>query len=341
MAAGIGTRLKPLTEPLPKPMVPVVNKPVMEYTVELLKQHNIREIVANTHYNPEYITDYFRDGKPFSVDLHYSYEKELLGTAGGVKNNKDFLDETFFVLSGDTLTDINLTEMYNFHKEKNSLATIALKPVQDVSQYGVVVTDENGRIRSFQEKPKVHEALSAVVNTGIYIFEPEIFDFIPDGFYDFGKNLFPRLLDAKNINFYGYITDNYWCDVGTVEVYKKAQEDVSSAKYNFNSSPPIGPRSPLGINNTLSGNIYIGHNCRIGDNVVLHNCIIWDNCIIGENAVIKDSIICSDCIIEQDSIVRDDVILGWGSRVGKNIVLENNKKIAPGSSILTGKVASA
>ncbi|NLW25283.1 MAG: nucleotidyltransferase family protein, partial [Clostridia bacterium] len=225
MAAGVGSRLMPLTKTVPKPMVPIVNVPVMEYCVKLLKKHGIYNIIANTHYLPSKITDYFQDGKKFGVNMTYSYERELLGTAGGVKNNSWFLDETFCIVSGDALTNIDLTEMYKFHKEKNALATLALKPVEDVTQYGVVVTDEEQCIKAFQEKPKKEEALSNLVNTGIYIFEPEIFSYIPEGFYDFGKQLFPKLVEMEE-RIFGFFTDDYWCDVGSLNVYKQANWDV-------------------------------------------------------------------------------------------------------------------
>lgn len=232
MAAGVGSRLRPLTAEIPKPMVPIGNKPVMEYCVELLKLHNIKDIIANTHYKAEKIREYFGDGEDFGVRLQYSYEEELLGTAGGVKNNSWFLDETFVIVSGDALTNIDLTAMYDFHKAKGALATLALTPVEDVTQFGVVVMDEKNKIGAFQEKPKKAEALSNMVNTGIYIFEPEIFEYIPEGFYDFGKELFPKLAQGKD-EIYGFVTQDYWCDVGSLEVYRQANLDVLSGKFTM------------------------------------------------------------------------------------------------------------
>jgi mannose-1-phosphate guanylyltransferase/mannose-1-phosphate guanylyltransferase/phosphomannomutase len=193
LAAGYGTRLEPLTLAVPKPMAPIVNLPTMQHNIELLKQHGCREIVANIHYYPEQIENYFGDGHVFGVNIQYSYEERLLGTAGGVKRMAGIAraGETFVVLSSDALTSINLGRMLAYHREKKALATVALSRVADVREFGVVLHDESGRITGFQEKPDPAVALSDLANTGIYIFEPEILAMIPDGFYDFGKQLFP------------------------------------------------------------------------------------------------------------------------------------------------------
>lgn len=230
MAAGVGTRLYPLTKDVPKPMVPIAGKPLMEHIINLLRNHGITQLVANLHYLPDEIQNYFGEGSEFGVNLKYTFEPDLMGTAGGVKNNQDFLDDTFIVVSGDALTDINLGAFMRFHKEKGAIATIALKPMEEVERFGVVITNAEGRIINFQEKPQKEEALSNLVNTGIYIFEPEIFNHIPPGeFYDFGKNLFPRLA-LEGASFCGYITEDYWCDVGSLESYSQAQKDVEQGK---------------------------------------------------------------------------------------------------------------
>lgn len=191
MAAGVGSRLMPMTAGVPKPMIPMANQPLMANTVRLLARHGFTELIANLHYHGDQIRAYFRDGSDFGVSMHYSPEDELLGTAGGVKRCAWFLDDTFVIVSGDALTDIDLTRLMEAHRRRGALATIALKEVPDVEHFGIVITDGDQRIRSFQEKPRPEEALSQVANTGIYVFEPEIFQFIPEGFYDFGKQLFP------------------------------------------------------------------------------------------------------------------------------------------------------
>ncbi|NLP43239.1 MAG: NDP-sugar synthase [Peptococcaceae bacterium] len=347
LAAGMGTRLRPLTDPVPKPMVPILNTPVMGYSLKLLQKHGIKDVIANTHYSPYYITDFFQDGAEFGVKLQYSYEKELLGTAGGVKNNRDFLDETFFVLSGDALTDIDLTAMYEFHRSQKALATIALKPVKDVSNYGVVVTDEYSRIRSFQEKPKKKEALSNVVNTGIYLFEPEIFDYIPDGFYDFGRDLFPKLLEL-DVNFYGFVTDDYWSDIGTLKVYHRAHTDafnrpslinmaLKDGLYTIKKNCLMGLGTTLDLSADIGSRVYIGRNCHIGSNVRLNNCIIWDNCTVRENATIDNAIIGYDCVIGQNSVVKGGSVIGNNSRLGKDVYLDKKALVEPNSKLTAGR----
>lgn len=332
-----------MTDPIPKPMVPILNTPVMEFSVKLLKKHGITDIIANTHYNPQYIQDYFEEGSQFGVNLQYSFEQELLGTAGGVKNNRNFLNETFFVLSGDALTDINLTEMLQFHKANRSLATIALKAVDDVSQYGVVIADEDGRIKSFQEKPKKEEAFSNVANTGIYLFEPEIFDLIPDGFYDFGRELFPKLLELGE-KFFGYVTKDYWCDIGTVDIYLRSQTDAlmrprlrelaaNDAVFMIKKNCLAGIDSTLDLSVQLGNNVYIGRNCTVSSNVRLNNCIIWDNCTIMENAVVEHSIIGANCQIGVNSVIKGGSLIGNNSIIGGNVTLKKKSSVQTNSIV--------
>ncbi len=214
MAGGEGTRLRPVTCGIPKPMVPVLNKPVMEYTLELLKEHNITEVAATLAYFPAVITDYFGDGGDFGIKLKYYIEHTPLGTGGSVKNAEDFLSDTFIIISGDALTDIDLERAVKFHREKSSKATLVLKRVSVPLEYGVVITDENGKITSFMEKPSWGEVFSDTINTGIYILEPEVLDYYKKGDnFDFSKDLFPKLLN-DNIPMYGYVTKDYWNDIG-------------------------------------------------------------------------------------------------------------------------------
>lgn len=231
LAAGLGIRLRPLTDEIPKPMVLVVNKPVMEHVVELLQAHGITQLFVNLHYHAETIRRYFTDGSRWQVDLWHSHEKELMGTAGGVKKVEPFFkDGTFVVICGDILTDINLSRLIAFHRDKKALATIALTKAEDPSKYGVVVTDKMGRIQDFQEKPSRQEALSNLVSCGIYVLEPEIFNYIPqDKFYDFGRDLFPLLLRRKK-RIYGFLHDYYWLDIGTLGAYVKGNFDALTGR---------------------------------------------------------------------------------------------------------------
>ena len=240
LAAGKGTRVRPITYTIPKPMIPILQKPVMEFLLELLRQHGFDEIMVNVSHLANEIESYFRDGQRFGVQIAYSFEGriedgqligEALGSAGGMKRIQEFspfFDDTFIVLCGDALIDVDLTKAVQWHKEKGAIATIIMKsvPKQDVSSYGVVVTDEEGRIKTFQEKPSVEEALSTDINTGIYIFEPEILDYIPSGQkFDIGGDLFPMLVE-KGAPFYGISMDFQWVDIGKVPDYWHAVREV-------------------------------------------------------------------------------------------------------------------
>ncbi|MBC9786535.1 nucleotidyltransferase family protein [Heliobacterium chlorum] len=227
MAGGVGSRLRPLTDTMPKPMVPVHGRPAMEYAVDLLKQHGITEIAVTLCYYPEIIMKYFGDGTQFGVRFNYFIENEPLGTAGSVKQAQQFLDETFLVISGDGITNINLSKIIEFHQKKQALATMALTTVDDPTQFGIVITDENGYIRRFIEKPKPEQVFSNTINAGIYAFEPSIFDYIPSGFYDFSKQLFPRLLEEK-LPLLGVNAKGYWKDIGTIEQYKQVHLDINN-----------------------------------------------------------------------------------------------------------------
>ncbi|NJN31965.1 MAG: nucleotidyltransferase family protein, partial [Synechococcales cyanobacterium RM1_1_8] len=240
LAAGKGTRVRPITYTIPKPMIPILEKPVMEFLLELLRQHGFDQVMCNVSHLANEIENYFRDGQRFGVEIAYSFEGritngeligEAIGSAGGMRKIQDFqpfFDDTFIVLCGDALIDVDLSEAVRWHREKSSIATIIMKsvPREEVSSYGVVVTDEQGKIQTFQEKPSVDEALSTDINTGIYIFEPEIFDYIPSGReFDIGGDLFP-LLVAENAPFYGVSMDFQWVDIGKVPDYWHAIRSV-------------------------------------------------------------------------------------------------------------------
>lgn len=308
MAAGVGSRLMPMTRDIPKPMVPMGNRPLMENIVKLLKEHGIREIIANLHYHPGCVTDFFGNGTSLGMQMNYSREKELLGTAGGVKRCQWFLDDTFVIVSGDALTDIDLTKLIFEHKKNGALATIALKEVDEVEQFGVVITDETGMINDFQEKPARETAKSNQANTGIYIFEPEIFNYIPENtFYDFGKQVFPNLVKIK-APFYGINISDYWCDVGSLQTYFTAHCDLLEGKLRSELHDSVENTSPggkllrgenvqIGSNVILSGNVIIGPGCRIHDNVRISDSVIWDNVTIEDNVIINRSIIGNKCRI--------------------------------------------
>ena len=234
MAAGAGTRLRPLTLALPKPMVPIANRPVLEYAIENLKRHGIRDIVLNLHNHPDLIRRHFKDGSRWGVNIQYSYEPQLLGTAGGVRKAGAFLGQgTFLVMSGDGLTDIDLSQLLAFHAAKKSAATIGVKKIDMKFDYGVTLTAPSGRVKRFIEKPEWGDVFSNQVNTGIYVFEPRILRQIPPGrVSDFGNEIWPKLL-SKGEPIFGYLTERYWCDVGNLSEYRRAQRDFLEGKVGF------------------------------------------------------------------------------------------------------------
>ncbi|HRW12187.1 MAG TPA: NDP-sugar synthase [Syntrophomonas sp.] len=324
MAAGVGSRLMPMTADIPKPMIPVANRPLMENTLQLLSQHGIKEVIANLHYHGDMIRDYFHDGKAWGINLLYSPEEKLLGTAGGVKKCDWFLDETFLVISGDALTDIDLGRLLEEHQRCGALATIALKPVDEVEQFGVVVTDDVGRIVQFQEKPRSEEALSRTANTGIYIFEPEIFTMIPAGeFYDFGKQLFPWLVQSK-APFYGIPIGEYWCDVGDIKTYRQANADilcgrvkvpwVGQLRYDDRLNAVLmGEGASLGADVTIKGQVVIGAGCQIGAGTIIEDSVLWNDTVVGENAIIKESVVGSVCHIGKGVTLSPDSVVASGT----------------------------
>lgn len=238
LAGGEGKRLKPVTGQLPKPMIPIVGKPVLERIIELLRQHGITEICATLRYNPRPITDYFGDGSRFGVHLTYSYEEQALGTAGGVKKCRDFWqDEDFLVISGDAACDFDLTAFMQSHRSEHPAVSIALYPHPEPLQYGLALSDRSGRIIHFTEKPSWEQVVTNLVNTGIYILTPHAMDYVPeDSPYDFGKELFPALL-AYGEEIYGVVMDGYWCDIGTPKAYYRCCLDALEGKYIIPDRP--------------------------------------------------------------------------------------------------------
>ncbi len=315
LAAGKGTRVRPITYRIPKPMIPILQKPVMEFLVELLRQHGVDQIMVNVSHLAKEIEDYFRDGQKFGVDIAYSFEGriedgnligEALGSAGGMRRIQDFypyFDDTFIVLCGDALIDLDLTAALKWHKEKGSMATVIMKsiPRDQVSSYGVVVTDETGRIQSFQEKPKVEEALSTNINTGIYIFEPEVLDYIPSGVeFDIGSQLFPKLVEI-GAPFYGVAMDFEWVDIGKVPDYWRAIRDVLQGQVKNVSIPgkEVSPGIFTGLNVAVNwdkvdieGPVYIGGMTRIEDGAkIVGPTMIGPNCWICSGATVDSSVI--------------------------------------------------
>lgn len=315
LAAGKGTRVRPITYTIPKPMIPILQKPVMEFLVELLRQHGFNEIMVNVSHLAEEIENYFRDGQRFGVHIGYSFEGrieegkligEAIGSAGGMKKIQDFypyFDDTFIVLCGDALIDLDLTAAVKWHKEKGSIATIIMKsvPSEEVSSYGVVVTDDAGKIQTFQEKPKVEEALSTDINTGIYIFEPEVLDYIPSGVeFDIGGDLFPKLVEI-GAPFYGIAMDFQWVDIGKVPDYWRAIGGVLAGEIRNVSIPgkEVFPGIYTGLNVAvnwdkvdITGPVYIGAMTRIEDGAtIIGPTAIGQNCWLCGGTTVSNSVI--------------------------------------------------
>ncbi|MEH2193710.1 MAG: NDP-sugar synthase [Nostoc sp.] len=316
LAAGKGTRVRPITYTIPKPMIPILQKPVMEFLLELLRQHGFDQIMVNVSHLAEEIENYFRDGQRFGVQIAYSFEGkidddgklvgEAIGSAGGMRRIQDFspfFDDTFVVLCGDALIDLDLTEAVKWHRAKGAIATIITKsvPKEEVSSYGVVVTDEEGRVQAFQEKPSTEEALSTNINTGIYIFEPEVFNYIPsDTEYDIGSQLFPKLVEIK-APFYAIPMDFEWVDIGKVPDYWRAIRGVLLGEIKNVQIPghEVAPGIYTGLNVAvnwdkvdITGPVYIGGMTRIEDGAkIVGPAMIGPNCWICSGATVENSVI--------------------------------------------------
>jgi mannose-1-phosphate guanylyltransferase len=292
LAAGLGTRLRPLTYELPKPMVPILGRPVMEHILRLLARHGFDDIIANLHYFPDLIRGRFGDGSEYGLRLAYSFEPELMGTAGGVRNAREhFGDETFLVISGDALTDIDLTALMRTHREKGGIATLALKRVDDPREFGVVIVAEDGRIQGFQEKPDPAEALSNLGNCGIYVFEPEIFDYFPEpDFVDWAMDVYPRLLE-QDVSFYGHEFPQYWNDVGSLEEYRQGNFDALAGAVQTDMPATTNGRM-VPDTAEVEGPVFIGEGCEIAAGVRLTGpVVIGEGARIGENSALRDTIV--------------------------------------------------
>jgi mannose-1-phosphate guanylyltransferase len=315
LAAGKGTRVRPITHTTPKPMIPILQKPVMEFLLELLRQHGFDQIMVNVSHLAEEIENYFRDGQRFGVQIAYSFEGRIedgeligaaIGSAGGLKRIQDFqpfFDDTFVVLCGDALIDLDLTEAVRRHRAKGAMASLITKrvPRDQVSSYGVVVTDPDGRVLSFQEKPAVDEAASDMINTGIYIFEPEVFNYIPSGEpFDIGADLFPKLVEA-GAPFFALPMEFEWVDIGKVPDYWQAIRSVLQGHVRQVQIPGVEVRPGIytGLNVAadwdkinVEGPIYVGGMTRIEDGAtIIGPAMIGPSCHICEGATIDNSII--------------------------------------------------
>jgi mannose-1-phosphate guanylyltransferase/phosphomannomutase len=361
MAGGEGSRLRPLTIGRPKPMVPMVSKPVMGHILDLLKRQGITEVVVTLHFMPEVIQSYFGDGGGLGIKIHYAVEETPLGTAGSVKNAQQYLDEPFVIISGDAVTDINLQEVIAFHQEKGAEATLTLYRVPNPLEYGVIITDADGKITQFLEKPSWGEVISDTVNTGIYVIDPAVLDLIPEGVStDWSKDVFPQLLESGR-PLYGYVADGSWTDVGDIGEYMRASGDVLYHRVqteelgkHIGGDVWVGEGVEIAPDAQLYGPIYLGDEVKIKGGVIVHGptvirdytivdnrvhidrSIVWRNCYIGEGAEIRGAIIGRQCTVKSKSVLFEGVVLGDNSIVGEGAVLHSNVKVWPGKEIEPG-----
>jgi len=315
MAGGFGTRLRPLTEKLPKPMAYVANRPMMEHVVRLLAKEGIQDLEVLLYFYPEKITSYFGDGSRWGVRINYIGAEADYGTAGAVKNAEEFLDGTFLVISADIITDFDLSKAIEFHRERKAAATIVLTRVPNPLQYGIVLTDEDGRIVRFLEKPSWGEVFSDTINTGIYILEPEVLSLIPEKKnFDFSKNLFPVML-SRGDRLLGYIAEGYWKDVGNLSEYLNVHLDLLAGKAAIEfEGKRVG-----------TGNVWIGEDARVEYTAELKNVILGKNCAVSGEAVVENSVLGDGCIVEDGAVIQSSVVgprttIHKGARLLENIV---------------------
>jgi len=358
LVGGEGLRLRPLTCNLPKPMVPIVNRPFLEHMVERLKRHHIDEIILAICYLPDRIQRHFGDGSGFGVKLSYAVEQTPLGTGGAVKNSERFLTDTFLVFNGDIFSDLDLTEMIKFHRAHKAKVTIALTPVEDPTAYGVVELDSQNRVKGFVEKPSRDKVTSDLINAGIYVMEPEMLELIPAGVHSMlERGLFPDLV-KRGIPFYGYRSHAYWLDTGKPDDYLKLNHDLLMGKAvsrlpgkaigddiwaeaGCKIHPSVKLTGPIVMgrgciieqNAKISGPTVLGSGCIAGEGCVLDEAILWQNVKLGKNVTVKNSVIGNDTTVKDNtwvtdsSIISDNVIIGSGNKLEHGIKVWASKTI--------------
>lgn len=367
MAGGEGSRLRPLTIERPKPMLTVVNRPVLGHILYLLKEHGITDVVITLQYLAAQIQDYFGDGKALGMNIEYVIEETPLGTAGGVKHAQAHLspDEPFLVISGDALTDFDLTALVRFHAEQKALLTMALYRVADPLEYGVINVREDGRVVQFLEKPSWAGVVSDTVNTGIYVVQPELLDQLQDGQrVDWSQDVFPQLL-SRGAPMYGYIASGYWCDIGTLNEYHRANTELLGGKLNLGK---LGERVGPGIwtadgveiapDAQLFGPIYLGEDVKIRSGVVIqgptvirdytvldnrarvHNSIVWRNCYIGEDATLHGAVLGRQCTVKSRAIIFEGAVVGDGTVIGEDAIIQDCVKLWPNKEVENGAVVN-
>ena len=366
MAGGEGTRLRPLTSNAPKPMLPLVNRPMMEHIIDLLRRHGIEDIVVTVAFMPNVIRNYFGDGSEFGVRMVYATEETPLGTAGSVRNAMEELDDTFLVISGDVLTDIDLSALIEEHTERQALATIGLVRVENPLEYGIVIANEDGSIERFLEKPTWGQVFSDTINSGIYVLEPRIFDWIaPDKPVDFSSDVFPELLtDGEGV--FGSVAEGYWEDVGTLSAYVRAHKDILDDKvsvpipgFEVSEGVFVGEGAEIHPEAVVSGPCVVGDNCyvdagvRLGEYVVLgtgvrvrrdgelERTVVHENAYVGESVRMRGTVVGSSSDLRRGARCEEGVVLGDEVFVGEDAVLGSDVKVYPFKTIEAGAVINS
>jgi mannose-1-phosphate guanylyltransferase/phosphomannomutase len=366
MAGGQGTRLRPLTSNQPKPMLPIVGQPMMQHILQLARNHGFTDVVATVHFLASIVRNFFGDGSDLGVSLSYATEEEPLGTAGSVKNAAPLLegDDRVLILSGDSLTDVDLSELVKFHESKGAAVTVTLKRVEDPLEFGIVITDEEGRIERFLEKPGWGEVFSDTINTGIYVIEREILDLVPEGEVDFSKDLFPKLLEM-GLPMFGYVTDRYWTDVGTLDAYMAAHRsvldrevDVDIEGFEVRDGVWLGEGGEIDPDAAITGPAYIGENSRVeagatlreytvlGRGVAvrsgafLHRCVVHDYAYVGQASSLRGCVVGKSSDVMFGARLEEGVVVADECRVGEGAVLNPHVKVYPYKSVDPGAIVS-
>ena len=368
MAGGFGTRLRPLSCSLPKPMVYMANKPMMEHIVDLLKKHGLVDLVVLLYFQAETIKDYFGDGSRFGVKIEYVQAQEDYGTAGAVKNAQSLLHERFLIISADVLTDIDLSSACDFHLGNKAKATMILARMENPLSYGIVMTQDDGKISRFLEKPTWGEVFSDTVNTGIYILEPEVLQEIPpQQEFDFSKNLFPHLL-SNNQRLFGFVTPDYWRDVGNLEEYFQAHQDILEGRVRIDfggnllhrehANIWVGKNVKVGEKTEFKGTVVIGDDAQIGshsfiynsvigdrvqieDDVNLDRCVIWKDTFIGKRSILTEAIVANHAKIEEETVIFENVIISENCHIEKGAKIKANVRVWPGKAVEAGSILSS
>jgi mannose-1-phosphate guanylyltransferase / phosphomannomutase len=361
MAGGEGTRLRPLTSNQPKPMVPIVGKPCMEHILELLRRHGFEDVIVTVAFLPQAIRSYFGDGEALGMHVEYSVEDAPMGTAGSVRMALGKLDETFLVISGDALCDFDLTQLVNFHRERGASVTIGLKSVPNPLEFGIVVTDGEGRVERFLEKPSWSQVFSDTINTGVYVIEPEALRHVPpDRPYDFSKELFPLLLEMGR-PIYGHVLEGYWQDIGNLDQYRQANFDALDELVQL-EIPGVRLRGNIWIGEgvemedleTIEGPAFIGNYSRIGADAVAGahtvlsasvtlrerarttRSVIDASTHIGASALIEGAVIGRNCDIRSHVRIHEGVAIGDEVTIGAESVVMPGVRIYPYKEVESG-----